>query len=127
MRRFFDKSAPETSPPRASAAVSPVKEKMVGLPRVKPKERVDPRVSLYKMLFHFKALLWESIILLLPLPPASPTRLQYYCNTNLQDSTPFRPPAFTPCTIQYCALQYRVKVNPRGLRVNPKNGGVTPG
>ena len=51
----------------------------------------------------------ESIILSLPLPPASPTRLQYYCDTVTQYSAPFRPPGFTPYTIQYCALQYRVK------------------
>ena len=47
------------------------------------------------------------------LPPASPTRLQYYCNTNVQYSTPFRPPICTLYTIQYCALQYRVKAKVR--------------
>ena len=34
--------------------------------------------NLYKILFHFKALLWESIILLSPPSPAKPTLLQYY-------------------------------------------------
>jgi len=36
-------------------------------------------VSIYKILFHFNALLWESIILVLPPPPppAKPTLLQY--------------------------------------------------
>ena len=54
----------------------------------------------------------ESIILVLSLPPASPTRSQYYCNTIAQNSTPFRPPIFTPYTMKYCALQYRVKAKP---------------
>ena len=35
------------------------------------------KVSLYKIFFHFTALLWESIILLLPPPlPATPTLWQ---------------------------------------------------
>jgi len=36
----------------------------------------DLRLSLYKILFHFKGLLWESIILLLP--PLHLQRLPYY-------------------------------------------------
>ena len=55
----------------------------------------------------------ESIIIVLPLPPASPTRLQYYCITIAQYSTAFRPPDFTPYNIQYCALQYLVKAKVR--------------
>ena len=41
-------------------------------------------VSLYKILFNFKALLWESIIRLPPPPLAKPTLLQYYCTTIAQ-------------------------------------------
>ena len=70
--------------------------------------------SLYKILFRVKALLWESIILLLP-PPAplvKPTLLQYYCKTIALSSTHLRPPICMPYTIPYCALQYRVKANP---------------
>jgi len=48
----------------------------------------SPEIRLYKILFYFKALLWESIILLLPLPPAKPTLLQYYCTTIAQYTTP---------------------------------------
>ena len=51
----------------------------------------------------------ESIIIVVPIPPASPTRLQYYCITIAQYSTHFRRPVLTPYTIQYCALQYLVK------------------
>ena len=51
-------------------------------PGMKQKSFVEgaPQVSLYKILFRFKALIWESIILLLPPPPhfAKPTLLQYY-------------------------------------------------
>jgi len=46
-----------------------------------------PSLSPYKILFHFKALLWESILLLLPAPLAKPTLLQYYC-TPIQQYTP---------------------------------------
>jgi len=51
----------------------------------------------------------ESIILLFPSPTCPPTRLQYYCNTFAQCLNPFRPPVFTPYTLQYCAWQYRVE------------------
>ena len=61
-----------------------------------------PHLGLDKILFHFKALLWESIILVLPRPPAAPTVLQYYCTTFAQ-YTPHhhRPPSVchTPYTI----------------------------
>jgi len=57
----------------------------------------------------------ESIMLLLLLPPALPTRLQYYCDTIARYSNPLRPPVFMPYTIQYCAQQYRVRVNPGAL------------
>ena len=42
-----------------------------------PNRLSSPNLSLYKILFHFKALLWESIIFLCPTPPAKPTLLQY--------------------------------------------------
>ena len=71
------------------------------------------RFGLYKTFYHLWAVVYESIIIVLPLPPASPTRLQYDCMTIAQYSTPFRAPVFTPYTIQYCALQYLVKANLR--------------
>jgi len=40
-----------------------------------------------------------------------PTRLQYYCNTIAQYSTPLRPAVLMQYTIHYCAWQYRVKAN----------------
>ena len=57
----------------------------------------------YKILFHFKALLWESIILFIP-PPAKPTLLQYCCTVIAQYNNicpPQRPSPFMPYTIQY--------------------------
>jgi len=57
--------------------------------------------SRYKIVFHVKALLWESIILSLSPPPAKPTLLQYYRTTNAQYTLPHRPPPLLPCTIQY--------------------------
>ena len=60
------------------------------------------RVSLYTILFHCKALLWESIILLLPPPPlAKPTLLQYHCTAIAQYTPPRRHPSCMPYTIQY--------------------------
>ena len=44
-----------------------------------------------------------------PQSSALPTLVQYHCATIGQYTTLFRPPVFTPCTTQYCALQYRVK------------------
>ena len=61
------------------------------------------RSSLHKILFRFKALLWESIILLIPPPqPEKPTLLQYYCTTIAQYTPPHTdpPPCFhTPYNI----------------------------
>ena len=48
-------------------------------------------LSLYKILFHFKALLGESIILLLLPLPTQPTLLQYYCTTIAQYTPPTDP------------------------------------
>jgi len=55
-------------------------------------QRQPSGISLYTILFHFKASLWESIILLCPPPPAKPTRLQYYCTAIAQYTPPHRPP-----------------------------------
>jgi len=51
-----------------------------------------PCFGLYKILFHFKALVHELIILILPSRPASPTRLQYYCTTIAHIRPPPPPP-----------------------------------
>jgi len=75
------------------------------------RKRWQRQVSLYKILFHFKALLWKSIILLLPLPP----HLQSlpYCSTIARPLRNTPPPHRTllcmPCTIQYWRWQYRIK------------------
>jgi len=83
-------------------------------------------LSLYQILFHFKALLWESIILLLPAPLAKPTLLQYYCTPISQYTPPTdRPRLCMPYTIKYWRWQYRVKAKTWGselaarLRVSP--------
>ena len=74
-----------------------------------PEEEVS--VGLYKIVFQFKALLWKSIILLLPLPP----HLQSlpYCSTIARPLRNTPPPHRTllcmPCTIQYWRWQYRIK------------------
>ena len=49
----------------------------------------DPHRGLYKILFHFKALWWESIVLLLP-----PLHLQSlpYCSTIARPLRNIRPP-----------------------------------
>ena len=66
----------------------------------------------------------ESILVVLPLPHASRTQLQYDCIPIAHYSTPFRPLVFTPYTIQYCALQYLVKAK---FRENePENAILTP-
>ena len=57
--------------------------------------------SLYKILFQFKALLWNAVILSLPLPPlAKPTLLQCYCTPIAQYTPPHRPPFCMPNTMQ---------------------------
>ena len=80
-------------------------------------------LGFYKIFVYLEAVVYETIIIVLPLPPASPTRLQHYCITIAQYATPFRPPVFTPYTIQYCALQYLVKAKVTQAlaaeRVNP--------
>jgi len=76
---------------------------MVSAPATTSQEaRICLRLSLYKTLFRFKALLWESIILSLPPPPlVKPTLLQYYCTTIAQYTPCYRHPFCTPYTIQY--------------------------
>ena len=61
---------------------------------------VPTPLSLYKILFHFKALLWESIILLLPSPLLQSLP---YCNTIARLSRNIRPPTDPPfvCHIPY--------------------------
>jgi len=56
---------------------------------------VKARVSLYTILFHFKDLLWKSIILLLPPPAAKPTLLQHYRTTIAQYTPPSTEPPFS--------------------------------
>ena len=62
--------------------------------------------SLHKILFHFKALLWESIILVLPSPPAKSTLLQCYYTTIAQYTPAHRPPHVYAihCTILVMAI-----------------------
>ena len=52
--------------------------------------KVSQGLSLNKTLFYFKALLWESFVILLPPPAAKPTLLQHYCTTIAQHTR--RPP-----------------------------------
>ena len=61
------------------------------------------RVSLYKILFHFNAFLWESIILLLLPPPAKPTLWQYYCTTIAQYT-------LLPPTLSFYAIHHTIFV-----------------
>ena len=80
-----------------------------------PSEDEDKSVSLYKILFHFKALVWESIILVLPTSLAKHTLLQYYCTPIAQYTPPHRPPLYMSYTIQYWGWQYRVKAKESDL------------
>ena len=74
-------------------------------------QMAEVRVGLYTILFHFKALLWEPIIL------ACPPHLQSlpYCNTIARLLRNIRPPPPPRClcymlyTIQCWLCQYRVK------------------
>jgi len=61
--------------------------------------RVVRQISLFKILFRFKALLWDSIILLLPPPlPATPI---LFCNTIARPLRNIPPPPCMSYTIQY--------------------------
>jgi len=60
--------------------------------RRNPSGRLKRRLNLYKILFHFKALLWESTVLLLPLPTykayAIAILLHDHCAINAHPRTP---------------------------------------
>jgi len=58
-------------------------------------------VDLYKLLFHFKVFLWESIILLLPSHPQS----LHYCNTIARLLSNIRPP---PPTYRVYAIHHTI-------------------
>ena len=60
-------------------------------------------MSLNKILIHLKALLWESIILVLPPPAAKRTLLQHYCTTIAQ----YTPPSPSPPSL---AIPYAILV-----------------
>jgi len=83
--RFVDVSDATTPPPRPHGYYKSAR----GLP-----------FSLYKILFHFKALLWESTIHLPPPPPTKPTLLQYYGIT-----IALRPPTDPSCV---CHTPYNI-------------------
>ena len=70
-------------------------------PAIGSRRRVRLRLSLCKILFRFKALVWQSIILLLPPPLVKPTLLQYYCTTIAQYPPSYRHPFCMPDTKQY--------------------------
>ena len=76
------------------------------------------RALRHKILFYFEAFLCGRINHSFIAPfPALPTWLQYYCNTIARYSNPLRPPVIMPYTIQYCALQHRVKAKLRPDRL----------
>jgi len=62
-----------------------------------------PPTGLYKILFYFEALLWESIILVLPSP-----RLQRlpYCITSVRPLRIYAPPP----TLPFYAIHYTILV-----------------
>ena len=74
-------------------------------------------LSLYKILFHFIALLLEYLPFTRP-PPATPTLMQYYCTAIAQFTPRHRPSHCMPCTIQYWGWQYlaKAKAHRRRLR-----------
>ena len=82
--------------------------------------QIASRVSLYKILIHFKALLWHSMLLLVPPPLAKSTLFQYYCTTIAQSTPP--PPTPLLYAIHYTLLvmailsEGQVAPWPRALR-----------
>ena len=68
-----------------------------------PPLRYCTHISLNKILIHFKALLWESIILVLPFPAAKRTLFQHYCTTITQ----YTPPSPSPPSL---AIPYAILV-----------------
>jgi len=77
----------------------------------------NQRVSLCKILFHFKAVLSESIILLPPSPPAKPTLLQYLCTAIPQYTPPHR-------TLPSYAIHHTILVMAISCKGQPK-GSLT--
>ena len=89
---YYTPRVPTDSPPSApSVRSSPTS----------PSTKYEVALRLYKILFDFKVLLWESIILLLHPPPTTPTLLQYYCTLIAQYTPRHRRSLFMPCTIHY--------------------------
>jgi len=89
----------------------PSKVKNQGAQTQHPLGAAGGYISLYQILFYITDLMWESIIPVMPPPPANPTVLQYYCTTIAQHTPPNRPPFCMPYTTQYWWWQYRVKAN----------------
>jgi len=63
--------------------------------------KLSSKLSLHKILFHFKVLLWESIILL---PPPHLQSLPY-CNSIVRPLRNIRPPPLPPVFMSYL-MQY---------------------
>ena len=63
-------------------------------PGISKRISCEGQLSLHKILFHFKALLWESIISLLPLLTCKAYFLSYYCTTIAQYIPPTPTPSF---------------------------------
>ena len=83
---------------------------------------MDTNLAFTKYCFTSKALLWESIILLLPPLPATPILLQYYCMTFAQYAPPNRPPPLachTPYTIGDGNIVKRPNTNTSHTTANP--------
>jgi len=99
----------------AGAASSP--SAAVGRPHTSGDTERGSGLSRYKIVFHFKAVLWESFILLLPSPlPATPILLQYYCTTFAQYTPRNRPPLCMPYTIHLMTISCKGQVG-SGLSV----------
>jgi len=79
----------------------PSKVKNQGAQTQHPLGAAGGYISLYQILFYITDLMWESIIPVMPPPPANPTVLQYYCTTIAQHTPPNRPPFCMPYTTQY--------------------------
>jgi len=80
-------------------------------------------VSLYTILFHFKAVLWSLSSFDCHPRPATPTVLQYYCTPIAQYTPRHRPSLCMLYTIQYCVWQYRVKAKGEGGRTADPGSG----
>jgi len=58
-------------------------------------------LRLYKIVFNFKALLWESVILLLPPPTCKAYPIAMLLHDHCAIYAPHRPLLFMPHTVQY--------------------------